>query len=66
VCSWAGGGLIFGQRDCGSDLFAEGVVRDADDGGLADGGMLMENFFDVAWIDVVSAADDQVFFWSTM
>src|SRR5262245_4290974 len=34
----------------------------ADNGGVRDGGMLVENPFDLGWIDVLAAGDDQVVF----
>src|SRR5262249_24470619 len=34
----------------------------ADNGGFRDGGMLVENPFDLGWIDVLAAGDDQVVF----
>src|SRR6202042_2165591 len=46
----------------GSDLLAQGRVRQADHGGLGDPGMLVEHFLDLPRVDVVAAADDQVFF----
>ena len=46
--------------DRGADLLAEGLVRDADDGGLGDGGVLVEHLLDLARVDVQPAADDQV------
>jgi hypothetical protein len=35
-------------------------VRQADHGGLGDGGMLVEHLLDLPRVDVVAAADDQV------
>src|SRR6201999_1144982 len=48
------------ESDRGADLFAKGVVRDADDGGLGHVRVLVEHLFDLARVDVVAAADDHV------
>src|SRR5258705_8901910 len=48
------------EHDGGADLFAEQFVGDADDGGLGDGGMLVEHLLDLARIHVVAAADDEL------
>src|SRR5215207_9388113 len=48
------------QGDRGTDLLAQTVVWDAHDRDLADGGMLVEDLFDLARVDVEPAADDQL------
>src|SRR5664280_2124936 len=48
------------ERYKGHDLFAEPLVRAADDGGLGDGGVGVEDLLDLARVDVVAAADDQI------
>src|SRR5690349_3157449 len=53
------GGCPRSQSYGGADLLTEGVVGNADDGGLNDGWMLIEHFLDLARIHVVPAADDQ-------
>src|SRR5579872_7486103 len=53
-----GGARLEGHR--GGDLLAERLVRHADHGGLGDRGMLVEHLLDLARVDVVAAADDQV------
>ena len=48
------------QHDRGAHLLAELVVRHADDGRLLDRRVLVEHLLDLARVDVVAAADDQV------
>ena len=48
------------EHDRRADLLAQLGVRDAEDGRLAYGRMLVEHLLDLARIDVVAAADDQV------
>ena len=48
------------ERDRGADLLAQVVVLDADHGDLGDGLVLVERLLDLARVDVVAAADDQV------
>ena len=48
------------ERDGGADLLAQVVVLDADHGDLGDGVVLVERLLDLARVDVVAAADDQV------
>jgi hypothetical protein len=48
------------QGDHGGDLLAEEIVANPDDGGLGDGGVLVEDLLDLPWVDVVAAADDEV------
>src|SRR4029077_11984989 len=42
------------------DLLAEGRMRQADHGGLGDGGVVVQRLLDLPRVDVVAAADDQV------
>src|SRR3954447_18160397 len=48
------------QRDRGADLFPQLGVRHAEHGGLGHRGMLVEDLLDLARVDVVAAADDQL------
>src|SRR5215216_349210 len=48
------------EHDGGADLLAHLVVGDADDGGLGDRGVLVEDLFDLARVHVVAAADDHL------
>ena len=48
------------QRDGGADLLAQLGVRHCHDRRLGDGRVLVEHLLDLAGIDVVAAADDQV------
>src|ERR1700722_17537618 len=55
-----GGGLPGLERHDGGDLFAERLVRHADDRGLGDRGVLVQHLLDLPRVDVVTAADDHV------
>src|SRR5579875_2864906 len=48
------------EGDCGADLLAPLVMRDAEHRGLADGRVLVEHLLDLARVDVVAAADDEL------
>ena len=48
------------ERDRGTDLLAEALVRDAEHGGLGHRGVLVDDLLDLAGVDVEPAADDQV------
>src|SRR4051812_30956827 len=48
------------HADDGTDLLAETIVRDADDRGLGDVGVLVERGFDLGRVDVLATADDDV------
>ena len=48
------------ERDRGADLLAEALARDAEHGGLRDGGVLVDDLLDLAGVDVEPAADYQV------
>jgi hypothetical protein len=48
------------EGDEGEDLLAQLRVGPADDGGLGDGGVLVQHLLDLARVDVVAAADDEV------
>src|SRR5262245_24344001 len=53
------GGVWF-ERHHGGHLLAELRVREADDGGLCNSRMLVQDLFDLPRIDVVATANDQV------
>ena len=52
--------LAFLERHGRADLFAQRLVRDAEHRRLADGRVLVEHLLELARIDVVATADDQV------
>src|SRR3954466_6129974 len=47
-------------NDAGADQLPEHFVRDADHGDVVDGGVGSQLIFDLARIDLISAADDRV------
>ena len=61
-----GADVVFGEagavahaHHC-ADLLAEALVRDADDRGLGDVGVLVQRGLDLGRVDVLAAADDDV------
>ena len=48
------------EDDDGADEFAERAAGHGDDGGLADGGVLAEDVFDLDGVDVLAGDDDHL------